>query len=57
MSELISNEKLAEIIESEGLGYTFTDYLDPMDIADVTIRDLARIATDALKEIEARLEQ
>jgi hypothetical protein len=54
---LISNEKLAEIIETEGLGYAFTDYLDPMDIEDEEIRKLARIATDALMEIEARLEQ
>lgn len=55
--KLISNKDLAKIVENEGLGYAFTCYIESSEIEDLEIRKLARIATDALLEIEAKLDQ
>ncbi len=51
-NKLISNKKLVEIIEQEGLGYTFTCYLDFQEIKDKKVRKLAKVLATTYEKIE-----
>jgi len=54
---MYTKEQIAEIVENEGLGYTFTHYLDPKQIEDEELRELGIQAQTALRKIESILEE
>jgi hypothetical protein len=51
-----SVQEVAEIVESEGLGYAITGYLDADKIEDETLRELWKQAADILGKIEKIIE-
>lgn len=56
MSRKKSVDQVAEIIETEGLGYAIQHYLSPENIADKKLADMWQRAAALLKEIERYVE-
>jgi hypothetical protein len=52
----LSNRKVADIVECEGLGYAITDYMNSDDFEDKHLAELWDQAQTVLKEIEDILE-
>lgn len=50
-----SNEDIAEIIESEGLGYAVESYIDPFGIEDVQLQMYWQTAKANLEAIREHL--
>lgn len=50
-----SLEEVAQIVDSEGLGYAITDYLSPENIEDEGLRELWLQAQTHLNLIEQKL--
>jgi hypothetical protein len=52
----LSNRKVADIVECEGLGYAITDYMNSDDFEDKHLAELWDQAQTVLQEIEDILE-
>ena len=55
MARKKTSEQVAQIVESEGLGYAIQSYLSPNEIKDKELADLWREAAEIMNEIEAYL--
>lgn len=53
--KLFNNKHLRDIIENEGIEYTFVSYLSHDEIEDPEIRKLAKIISDAFAAVEDKL--
>lgn len=53
--KLLSNKKIKEFVENEGLGYAIQSYLDADQIADPILAVRWQIAKDTLDAIDAIL--
>lgn len=54
--ENLSLQDVAEIVESEGLGYAVTGYMSHESIADKDLKELWKQASEILSKIENILE-
>jgi len=53
---MISNAEVLGVVESEGLGYAVTDYLNASSIDDPDLRKVWRAAAEALAQLESALD-
>ena len=55
MAGLYSDDELIEIIDSEGLGYAITSYLNSDRIEDETTRELWKECEEKLRKLQDHL--